>query len=242
MSKSTPYDRTTLPTSPQTDVNLYTPRPDSWLAKSPVIVNPRQASPAAACPSTPRLTPRESQKVARDVSYYNLKKSATFPVGSASKSPKRAFMEGEQPRAGFFTASRTGFFAACLPAPLENSQPIWEKDQDIPPLAIPAAKQPVPIMEKEAKPEASKPVKIARKKRRPSEIFNMSFSFSTPSRRRPCDRTPNVSPRTSMSSGSSSPSSTSEKRQRVDSSGSNIWGEEDISSYPFIHTLTEART
>jgi hypothetical protein len=63
-----------------------------------------------------------------------------------------------------------------------------------------------------------------RKPLHPSDIFNMSFSFSTPSRRRPSDHTPQISPRTSISSDSDSPSSSpggSFKRQRIDSSDSN---------------------
>ncbi|KAF1843990.1 uncharacterized protein K460DRAFT_379023 [Cucurbitaria berberidis CBS 394.84] len=61
-----------------------------------------------------------------------------------------------------------------------------------------------------------------RKKRRPSEVFNMNFSFEMASSRRSCDRTPQISPRTSISSVFAPPSPSIEdsfKRQRIDSSG-----------------------
>ncbi|KAF1920431.1 hypothetical protein BDU57DRAFT_534209 [Ampelomyces quisqualis] len=60
---------------------------------------------------------------------------------------------------------------------------------------------------------------------RSSEIFSKNFSFGTSSRRRPCDHTPPISPRTSMSSDSGSITPTPEepfKRQRVDPSKPNV--------------------
>lgn len=66
---------------------------------------------------------------------------------------------------------------------------------------------------------------LVRKKRRPSEIFNMSFSFNTASQRQPCDHTPQISPRSSMSKAQVTPTVSDEesfKRQRIDSTGSDM--------------------
>lgn len=62
---------------------------------------------------------------------------------------------------------------------------------------------------------------LTQKKRRPSDIFNKNFGFDVASLRGPADRTPQISPRTSIShaeplSFPTSPTS-SVKRQRVDS-------------------------
>jgi hypothetical protein len=63
--------------------------------------------------------------------------------------------------------------------------------------------------------------KTGRKKRRPSEIFNVNFGFGFPSRKKTSsDHTPNISPRTSLYSASGSPPQEaldSFKRQRIDS-------------------------
>lgn len=76
---------------------------------------------------------------------------------------------------------------------------------------------------------ASKPANAApwsfpnlkkRRRRRASQIFNMNFSFGFGSRRKSQDHSPDISPRTSISSASGSPRSEveqSSKRQRIDS-------------------------
>jgi hypothetical protein len=70
--------------------------------------------------------------------------------------------------------------------------------------------------------------KVGQKKRRPSEIFNINFGFHFSSRRRTSsDSSPNISPRTSISSasGTSLPSKDildSFKRQRIDSTDSDV--------------------
>lgn len=76
---------------------------------------------------------------------------------------------------------------------------------------------------------ASKPASAApwsfpnlkkKRRRRASQIFNMNFSFGFGSRRKSQDHSPDISPRTSISSASGSPRSEieqSSKRQRIDS-------------------------
>lgn len=68
------------------------------------------------------------------------------------------------------------------------------------------------------------PKKLKKKRPRPSEIFNINFGFGFSSRRRQSsDYSPQVSPRTSISSASGSPRTEMAecfKRQRIDSSGS----------------------
>jgi hypothetical protein len=59
--------------------------------------------------------------------------------------------------------------------------------------------------------------KPGRKKRRPSEIFNLTFSFTLPSRR--SNTSPDISPRSSLSSASASPPPSLLKRARKDSAG-----------------------
>ncbi|USP73342.1 hypothetical protein yc1106_00616 [Curvularia clavata] len=70
------------------------------------------------------------------------------------------------------------------------------------------------------------PKKLRKKRRRPSEIFNINFGFGFSSRRRQSsDYSPQISPRTSISSASGSPRSEmaeSFKRQRIDSTDSDI--------------------
>jgi len=264
MSNTAPYDHTTHPASPRTNIQSQTPRPDT---KSPAIVDPRQTSPAAACPPTPRLAPREGRKVARDGPHRTLRKSATFP--------------GSFPSAYLFSKAATQIpldthkpTPPTPPTPREQLMPEQDKAllRHITPLKLPTIKNPAPAFkgltvkdmkdlaaktskeatvkttkEATAKPQAPPPKKVhmkvpdmpVRRKRRPSEIFNMSFSFATPSRRRPSDRTPQISPRSSISS-ECAPTITSEKRQRVDSSGTNTTLAEDLASFPFIHTSTDA--
>ncbi|EUC49675.1 hypothetical protein COCMIDRAFT_1515 [Bipolaris oryzae ATCC 44560] len=68
------------------------------------------------------------------------------------------------------------------------------------------------------------PKKLKKKRPRPSDIFNINFGFGFSSRRRQSsDYSPQVSPRTSISSASGSPRTEMTecfKRQRIDSSGS----------------------
>ena len=71
-------------------------------------------------------------------------------------------------------------------------------------------------------PVSVKPFKVHVVKRLASEVFNMNFSFAAPSRRRACDRTPEISPRTSFSSGFDLPINTPDKRQRIDSSDTHL--------------------
>ncbi|KNG52634.1 hypothetical protein DDE82_001643 [Stemphylium lycopersici] len=76
------------------------------------------------------------------------------------------------------------------------------------------------------------PKKLKKKRRRPSEIFNINFGFGFSSRRRQSsDYSPQVSPRTSISSASGSPRSDmmteSFKRQRIDST------DLDVDAVPF---------
>ncbi|KAF2827574.1 hypothetical protein CC86DRAFT_440061 [Ophiobolus disseminans] len=251
MSNAKPDDHTTPSLTSQT------PRPDPVPAKPPTVVELRRTSPVVAYPPTPRLAPREGRKgrkVARDDLYY-LRKSATFPGGVASALSVKATTAAAQP----------------LARPSDREYPLL---RNITPLKLPAIKNPTPVImpkkEVPAKPQAAATKKPKIRRRRPSEVFNMSFSFSAPSRRRSADRTPQISPRTSISSGSSSPTPTPEKRQRVDSSGANmaifnllshksathntdgynmgsaprgpanIWGEESLFCYPFVHTSIEA--
>ncbi|KAI4655677.1 hypothetical protein J4E93_000392 [Alternaria ventricosa] len=89
--------------------------------------------------------------------------------------------------------------------------------------------RPLPSLLPHSGPMASKPESAApwsfpnlkkKRRRRASQIFNMNFSFGFGSRRKSQDRSPDVSPRTSISSASGSPRSGIEescKRQRVDS-------------------------
>lgn len=59
-----------------------------------------------------------------------------------------------------------------------------------------------------------------KRRRRASQLFNMNFSFGFASRRKSQDHSPDISPRTSISSASGSPRSEMEqssKRQRIDS-------------------------
>ncbi|KAF2851085.1 hypothetical protein T440DRAFT_67865 [Plenodomus tracheiphilus IPT5] len=66
---------------------------------------------------------------------------------------------------------------------------------------------------------------LTQKKRRPSEIFNKNFGFDVASLRAPSDRTPQISPRTSISrAGPPSPISPADsvKRQRIDSKSADM--------------------
>ncbi|EOA89674.1 uncharacterized protein SETTUDRAFT_183049 [Exserohilum turcica Et28A] len=75
------------------------------------------------------------------------------------------------------------------------------------------------------------PKKLKKKRRRPSDLFNINFGFGFSSRRRQSsDDSPHVSPRTSISSPSASPRADlmeSFKRQRIDSTGSDMHQPED---------------
>ncbi|KAH6873015.1 hypothetical protein BKA58DRAFT_312559 [Alternaria rosae] len=98
------------------------------------------------------------------------------------------------------------------------------------PFKMEVTSRPLPSLLPHSGPMASKPVSSAapwsfpnlkkKRRRRASQIFNMNFSFGFASRRKSQDRSPEVSPRTSISSASGSPRSDMEesrKRQRVDS-------------------------
>jgi hypothetical protein len=84
------------------------------------------------------------------------------------------------------------------------------------------------------------------RKRRPSEIFNKTFNFTTPSRRR--THTPPISPRTSMSPGFDSDSSTTptpadpwKRQKRIDTSSSpSDSGSRSPTAPNFISTSTDA--
>ncbi|KAH9879950.1 hypothetical protein J1614_001974 [Plenodomus biglobosus] len=72
---------------------------------------------------------------------------------------------------------------------------------------------------------------LTQKKRRPSALFNKNFGFDVASRRAPSDRTPQISPRTSICQAQlSSPISPTDsvKRQRVDSTSADM-----VLGFPF---------
>ncbi|XP_014561741.1 hypothetical protein COCVIDRAFT_85762 [Bipolaris victoriae FI3] len=90
------------------------------------------------------------------------------------------------------------------------------------------------------------PKKLKKKRPRPSDIFNINFGFGFSSRRRQSsDYSPQVSPRTSISSASGSPRTEmteSFKRQRIDSSGSDAEVTRSKSARLDIITPTTSRT
>jgi hypothetical protein len=63
--------------------------------------------------------------------------------------------------------------------------------------------------------------KEVRRRRRPSELWSLPFSFTTPSKRPKCHRTPAISPRGSILTSPPTPQDPP-KRPRVDSSGSPV--------------------
>jgi hypothetical protein len=225
------YDLASPPLSPRAIIHAQIHRP----ANFPSIVNPRQNSPAAASAAAPQLVPCEGSHVARNERNNKIRKGTTFP-GILSPSARKAAKEGKEVRRAIIVARR--------PTPFEHSPPpilTEESPRDGSPLQISAPDTPMPVLlpvtasaEKSTaaitkttapmdpfdddQPVSVKPYKVHVVKRRPSQVFDMSFSFSAPSRRRACDRTPQISPRTSISS-SRPDEGIPDKRQRIDSSG-----------------------
>jgi hypothetical protein len=236
MSNTTAYDRITHPPCPRTNIQAQTPRPFLKQDKSQTIASPHQTSRAAAYLPIPRPTPREDQDVARDGLYNGLTKSAKAPSSAASTLTLTNCTAAANAR-------KTNYFKRLPPLPTgihkAQSEPLRSTQErnilrHMTPLtpittfnnAVPAK---LSTMEPALTPKITPAVKAAswainlHKKRRPSQIFNMNFSFGSPSRRRPSDHTPHISPRSSISSASTSPPEESiMKRQRIDSSGSDM--------------------
>jgi hypothetical protein len=229
MTNATPYDHTTPPPSPQTNSQSQTPQISCAVFRPPVTVNPRQTTPAAAY-----IPLREGRTVARD-GFYALRKSASFPsrttsfsIPENSNSKANPYKNGGVPVAPLAVRPQTAHDKAPERKPepnllddLQDDIPQKPTMPKVPKLNDMATVEPASSTKTKVKKNKVNWTSKLRQQRRPSEIFNMNFSFNSPSRRRPSDHTPQVSPRTSISSDSSSPTPTPEepfKRQRVDSS------------------------
>jgi hypothetical protein len=222
MINTTPYDHTTPPSSPQTNSQSHTVKPSCAVSRSQAAVKPRQTTPAAT------YTPLgECRTVARDGMYCALRKSASCPNNKISSSTTKSSVSKATSR------KKGGFLAAPLPSrpkatqdkvvthkPEENL--LRDLLQDDVPQASTMPKAPksnnMTTIKATSNPTATKtkvkkdkPLWVSRLCPRPSDIFNMSFSFSTPSRRRLSDHTPQISPRASISPEPISPTPTPEE-------------------------------
>jgi hypothetical protein len=229
MTDPTPYDHTTPPPSPQTNSQSRTPQLSCAVTRPQATVKSHQTAPAAAY--TP---PCEGRTVARDGFYYPLRRSSSFPSSQTSSHTTQHLIPKENPH------KDTDFSLTPLAGRPQPSRDETARGKpqlsllerflmDTVPQVSHLTQVHVPDeMATDGKPKKKKKLPAVwtsklRQPRRPSEIFNINFSFSASSRRGPSDHTPQISPRTSISSDSGSPTSTSEdsfKRQRVDSSDS----------------------
>jgi hypothetical protein len=227
MTKPTPYDHTTPPPSPQTNSQSRTPQLSCAVTRPQATVKSHQTTPAAAY--TP---PCEGRTVARDGFNYPLRRSSSFPRLKSSY-----FIRQDSPYKGILQKNTDVPLTplAGRPQPSRDetagSKPQLSLLQQFLMDTVPQVSHLTSVhVPDEMSPDGKKKKKLPaiwtsklRQPRRPSEVFNINFSFSASSRRRPSDHTPQISPRTSISSDSGSPTFTSEdcfKRQRVDSSGS----------------------
>jgi hypothetical protein len=221
MFAPTPYDCTTPPWLTQTKPVL----------NFPVQQTSTNPSPASHFAPDPRPAPRE-QRLQDDL-FHAFTRDAYL-------SSKTAAAKGVAHNLQLYCPPREKIHRT-LPLPrIIRQQP---NNNNLPfftpftPLTLPTSNsfrmevtsRPLPSLLPQPAPMASKPISDApwsfpglkkKRRRRASQIFNMNFSFSFASRRKSSERSPEVSPRTSISSESGSPRSgmeESSKRQRIDS-------------------------
>lgn len=240
---SAPYDHTTPPPTPRTNIKLQTPRPLSDLARLQIIDDPLLTSPASVYSHTARHVSREGRHAARDGRYYPSPTSAAnkfppFPaphVQTASRAeiPRRNFLSKQLPPLPKRNHEQTSSFSP------RQQEPSFQRNY-LPLTPVEPTSSYLTTMllaEKIATPRSSPTAKAAnnstswannfRRRHSPSDIFNMSFTFGSASRRHSSGSSPEISPRSSISSPFSSFSSRDEpyKRKRIDSTDSNIEGQ-----------------
>ncbi|CAO2656398.1 Nn.00g052010.m01.CDS01 [Neocucurbitaria sp. VM-36] len=248
MPASTPYDRTTPPSTPRFGNNSQVQR----FTYPPYPTRPR-FDPRDACPAVwPRDPSPPREYGPQDDLYYAFTRDAYLSSNIASvrevinqrawytqRVPSNHQTEHAQPKTRGRKPERD-IIRLTNPLAQENSK------QGRNPLAQMAGRLSKEHTLTSGKPgPAAKATGWLRKKRRPSKIFNVNFSFSAASRRRSCDRTPEISPRTSVSSISVTPTPSIEepfKRPRIDSSSAETalsvpFGKPTLVTSPKSHEL-----
>ncbi|KAG9192415.1 hypothetical protein G6011_11149 [Alternaria panax] len=229
MFAPTPYDCTTPPWLAQTS-----PLPNFPVQQT--STNTLPTSHFAPDPRLPRPAPRE-QCLQDDLFYAFTRDAYLSSETTAAKEVARNFQPYYPP---------TEKIKRTLPlprvtnqGPTNNNLPFFTPFTPLPPLTpaitnafnMEVTCRPLPSLLPHPAPMvmASKPASAApwsfptlkkKRRRRASQIFNMNFSFGFGSRRKSQDNSPDISPRTSISSASGSPRSEtkqSSKRQRIDS-------------------------
>lgn len=244
MTPQSPYDRTTPPTSPPLNFahRLYVPtshRIDPRDAQPAVWQWPPHPAPGgygiqddlhhaftrdAYGPSIPPTIPQ----VRNRLNVYCPRPQSNTQPRSIDPNWTAPRFERESP---IFITPAMLTTAMHMPVGFESSprSSLRSSTESIPPRKLSATAQ-----------VAEWAARMVRKKRRPSEIFNMNFSFDAASSRSSSNRSPQISPRTSFSSGSmvaKSPEEAHVKRQRIDSTGSNM-----DEGYPFNNPTSRKTT
>jgi hypothetical protein len=240
-------------------LQLMVPCRDSTTTQAAINVN--TILPTATFAHTSKPMSYESRSVARYDTCNKLRKSASFPSTNNLDSIKEhsALSTDIQTEGHPLGLSLCADWVQNHHSPHIEHTPEPEKSQHTAPLALPVCNnllindmpkiEAIGTRKVDTKPKPSWASRI-RQQSRASEIFNLSFSFKNPSLRCQWDRTPQISPRTSLSPNSSPSTSIPDetfKRQRVDSSGSSLNINPDtpgsalhiLQGYNFGHTPTE---
>ncbi|KAH7394111.1 hypothetical protein DE146DRAFT_634026 [Phaeosphaeria sp. MPI-PUGE-AT-0046c] len=239
MANSTPYDYTTTPPYPQSGYQSQIPQGSCAVTKWRAQVPPGRSPPPYATSYTSRPAPREGQAVAQDVDLFDIR-TRCVSLSDRDKPGYFDFLKQRPTKLG----TQGGLPEhTSLPdkQPNQHSQTM-ELGLDPPPnLRIERLPDDVPM--NPTTPKLVRPPSLStgqltmkvnsstntnstltaklRRPRLPGNIFDVSFSFTAPSHRHVSDLTPPISPRTSISSDSSSPTPTPEepfKRQRIEPS------------------------
>ncbi|KAF1946409.1 hypothetical protein EJ02DRAFT_418521 [Clathrospora elynae] len=218
MATPTPYDRTTPPTILQTKPLPKSPRKTTSTGASRYAGNPRDLRPAAY-PHTPRPAPRgcDLQNDSYEAFTMDVYLSSSSPAVQEVAHSSKLQAQRKLPLPKFTRRKpEMEMLRPLTPLHIDTSSAMSKQLPSFPPTnkAGPIAKAAAWTFEKRKK-----------KKCRPSVVFNMNFSFNIARRRGSSDHSPQVSPRTSISSASIPlPQLTEEsfKRQRVDSTGADV--------------------